>query len=1038
MSSSSSKPGESLVLAKDVFADALDMEPPRREAFIRQACRGDDVLIAEVLGLVSAHEGSKNFLSLTTITGEPDAGESPGTRIGKYKLRELIGEGGFGSVFLAEQEQPVRRRVALKIIKLGMDTKSVVARFEQERQALALMEHPNIAKVLDAGSTGSGRPYFVMELVKGDPVTTYCDRNSLTIRERLGIFEQVCHAVHHAHTKGVVHRDIKPSNILVATQDGRPLAKIIDFGIAKATAHRLTDKTVFTEFRNFIGTPEYMSPEQAEGSLDIDTRTDVYSLGVLLYELLTGSTPFDAKTLRSAAQAEVQRIIREVEPPRPSTRIQQSKGTIAHVAAHRRVDATRLGGLVKGELDWIVMKTLDKDRARRYDSASALAADVQRHLNGEPVAAAPPTKLYRARKLIRRHRTAVLAAGVVGLSLMVGAVGMGVLAYKESNARARAERAEGEMRKRSEELERVARFQGAQLREFRPDAIAGLLRSELVNQTRESLEHAKATPERMEQELGTLRGLLARPNLTNIAVKLLDGSIIERSVKAVNEQFANQPLVKARLLQTLSDAMLNLGLVDRAADTQTEALTIRRRELGREHADTLESMTAAAELLRRRGKKEEATALYEEAYATSRRVLGNEHRVTLAAVVNLSSLRMEQGKHEEAEKLQREAIEMSKRILGDSHPDTAGAMSNLAFSLGNRNKVDEAVALMKAALEIRRKALGDDHPDTVDSTNNLGFALMDVGRAEDAERLFREAADGRKRLLGDEHPDTITAVNNIGSALRAQGKVSEAEVYFRRSWEARKRNFGPDHPDTLAAGANLGVALFDLGRVEEATPFYFQAYEGRLRTLGPDDPGTLMSMSNLGAMLDRSGRASEAEPYIRGSYQGRLRTLGPDNADTQSSQHNYAMLLLHLGEVARAEELCADVVEKRRSAMGPKNPRTLTSVHVLGLIKREKKSYSEARDLFKEAMEGRGTHPLALDSRYWYAKTLLELQEFEEAERMGLKLNEELDASKSASGAAQARAVQLMTDLYSAWNTAIPEAGKAKQADQWRVQMRSK
>jgi len=347
--------------------------------------------------------------------------EGPGTTIGRYKLLQLIGEGGFGSVFMAEQARPVHRKVALKIIKLGMDTRAIIARFEAERQALAMMDHPHIARVLDAGATETGRPYFVMELVKGHPITEYCDANHLSVSERLDLFMQVCRAVQHAHQRGIIHRDIKPGNVLVSTQEGRAFAKVIDFGVAKALADRLTEKTLFTEFDQFIGTPAYMSPEQAAGTLDIDTRTDVYSLGALLYELLTGSAPFDARELRSAAYEEMRRIIREVEPPKPSTRLSQSMQTLSSVASNRHTEPKRLGGLVRGELDWIVMKALEKDRARRYESANELAADISRHSAGEPVIAAPPTAFYRLRKLAGRHKAALAMVAAIFVVLIAGA-----------------------------------------------------------------------------------------------------------------------------------------------------------------------------------------------------------------------------------------------------------------------------------------------------------------------------------------------------------------------------------------------------------------------------------------------------------------------------------------------------------------------------------------------------------------------------------------------------------------------------------------
>ena len=401
-----------------------------------------------VPGHSGATEGAGPYA--TTTDTAPTMPEVLGTRIGPYKLLQLIGEGGFGSVYMAEQEKPVLRKVALKIIKLGMDTRQVIARFEAERQALAMMDHPHIARVLDAGATDSGRPFFVMDLVKGEPITAYCDRHSLSIDERLALFAQVCNAVQHAHTKGIIHRDVKPSNILVSTQDGRPSAKVIDFGIAKATTSKLTEKTLFTQHNQLIGTLEYMSPEQAEGSLDIDTRTDVYSLGVLLYELLTGSTPFDATRLRSAAYAEIQRIIREVEPPAPSARIDQSAATLTAVAAHRHVEPARLGPLVRGELDWIVMKALDKDRARRYETANSLGDDIARYRTGQAVVAAPPGTLYRVRKFVRRNRGPVFAAAALLLVLVAGLAGTLWQARVAAGERDVARHAEVEQRRLAE------------------------------------------------------------------------------------------------------------------------------------------------------------------------------------------------------------------------------------------------------------------------------------------------------------------------------------------------------------------------------------------------------------------------------------------------------------------------------------------------------------------------------------------------------------------------------------------------------------
>jgi serine/threonine protein kinase len=392
-----------------------------RQAFLQQACAGDTAVAGRVQALLQMHErepASPDPRPVRTIDFDPIV-ERPGTIIGPYKLMEQIGEGGMGLVFVAEQHHPIRRKVALKIIKPGMDTREVVARFEAERQALALMDNPHIAKVLDGGQTASGRPYFVMELVKGVPITDYCDQNQLTPDERLKLFVHVCQAVQHAHQKGIIHRDIKPSNVMVVSHDATPVAKVIDFGVAKAVGHQLTDKTIYTQFTQMVGTPLYMSPEQAgQSGLDVDTRTDIYSLGVLLYELLTGRTPFDRERFKQAAYEEIRRIIREEEPPKPSTRISTLGQAASTVATQRKSDPRRLSKLIRGELDWIVMKALEKDRTRRYETASGFAADLQRYLTDEPVLACPPSVGYRLGKVMRRHKT-LLAAGAAFVALLV-------------------------------------------------------------------------------------------------------------------------------------------------------------------------------------------------------------------------------------------------------------------------------------------------------------------------------------------------------------------------------------------------------------------------------------------------------------------------------------------------------------------------------------------------------------------------------------------------------------------------------------------
>jgi WD40 repeat protein/serine/threonine protein kinase len=434
---------------EEVFHQALARGGPgERAAYLDRACAGDPALRASVEALLRAHAGASGFLdppapAPAVTVDEPPGSERPGSAVGPYRLLEQIGEGGFGLVFMAEQQRPVRRKVALKVLKPGMDTRRVVARFEAERQALALMDHPNIARVLDGGETASGRPYFVMELVRGVPITQFCDQNHLAVRQRLGLFADVCRAVQHAHTKGVIHRDIKPSNVLVTLHDGVPVAKVIDFGVAKALGQQLTEKTLFTNFAQMVGTPLYMSPEQAEMSgLDVDTRSDVYALGVLLYEMLTGTTPFDKQRLEGASFDEVRRIIREEEPPRPSARVSTLGQAAVTASANRGSDPRRLSQLFRGELDWVAMKALEKDRGRRYETAAALAADVERYLADEPVQACPPSAWYRLRKLARRNKAAFFAASVLAVAVLLAMVGLagGMALFAQERSKAVEER----------------------------------------------------------------------------------------------------------------------------------------------------------------------------------------------------------------------------------------------------------------------------------------------------------------------------------------------------------------------------------------------------------------------------------------------------------------------------------------------------------------------------------------------------------------------------------------------------------------------
>ncbi|MGE3108552.1 MAG: tetratricopeptide repeat protein [Phycisphaerales bacterium] len=783
-------------------------EIPRsdRAALLTRECSDDQALREEVEALLRAEERADRFMAAPTaaeglgVTGSLPAPtavarplEQPGTCIGPYKLLQLIGEGGFGSVFLAEQERPVSRKVALKIIKLGMDTRQVIARFEAERQALAMMDHPNIAKVLDAGATETGRPYFVMDLVKGDPIVEYCDKNSLSITERLELFAQVCAAVQHAHTKGIIHRDLKPSNILVTTLDGMPHAKVIDFGIAKATSSKLTEKTLFTEHHALIGTPEYMSPEQAEGSLDIDTRSDVYSLGVLLYELLTGTTPFSGKDLRSAAYAEIQRIIREVEPPKPSTRISQSADTLAAVAAHRKSEPHRLGTIIRGELDWIVMKALEKNRMRRYESAGGLAEDVQRHLRGGSIHAAPQSRRYRLRKFMRRNRMGVILACVIGASLIVGLVGLGA-------GLIRAERA-----LQREEVQRRAAETNAEDAALKAARAARL--SEFLGNMFTALDPNQATGREV-----SVRSVLEAASKRLDAGQFRDDPVIEADVRfrlgtiywtslhdsySAEREYAAALEIRERVIgpshrQTLL-AMHNLGIVlhqqgryAEAEATARRALERRMNAFGEEDPDTISSMEKVSWALSSMGRFEEAEPPRVRALELRRKVQGEDHPDTIEAINYLGNLYLQQGRYAEAEPLYRDELQRTRRVYGAKSNQVAGVLlSELTSCLLSAGKFDEAIANCQEALLIRRAAYGDRHRVVARALSKLGAAYTAAGRYEEAERALADALDIQRQFVPEED-EVAWTLFDLGKLRASQGRLTDAEAFMREGLEIRR------------------------------------------------------------------------------------------------------------------------------------------------------------------------------------------------------------------------------------------------------------
>jgi serine/threonine protein kinase/tetratricopeptide (TPR) repeat protein len=854
------------LLTERLYYAALARPAHKRARFLELTCAGDDALLHEIESLVAQPGVATASMDGPTVVSEenlrPDGPSSVGVgqgicpacgrnlvepvdsdevrsdtmssspenpaQIGPYRILQKIGEGGMGIIYEAEQDRPLRRRVALKVIKRGMDTQRVVARFEAERQALALMSHPGIARVFDGGVTGKGRPYFVMEYVSGIPITEYCDKHRLAVHERLALYRSVCEAVHHAHQKGVIHRDLKPSNVLVTVAEGIPLPKIIDFGIAKATTLKLTDQTLFTQFGEMMGTPAYMSPEQVDmTTLDIDIRTDVYSLGVMLYELLVGALPFEPSDLQARGSSDLRQAILEHEPERPSNRVTLRREDLTGIALKRRTDARTLRRALRGDLDWIVTKTLDKDRTRRYGSASELALDITRHLNDEPILAASPTTSYKLRKFTRRHRAGVAAGILLVLSLGGGIAGtsIGLL---------RAVRAE-----RASALEAEAARQVS-------DFLTGLFRI--------------SDPEKARGKEITAR------------------EILDQGVQEIAQGLREEPLVKARLMDTMGEVYMNLGLYETAGKLFEQSLVLRRGTLGEEHPDIASSLS------------------------------------------HLGELRFHEDRYAQAELLHRQALFLRETTLGPLHPDTARSLFLIGDTMAMKGEPTKAIEYLSRALPVFEASLGPEDSLVARCLQDMGVIYVELHDYETASDLFRRALKRQEKTEGPDSPNIAMTLNNLAYALTMQGRYAEAEPMAQRAISTAERALGSGHPFLVSYLHTLGELLRRQSHFDEANKTLERA-----RAIA--ESGGVQESADMGNVLDSLGRLAEstndlarAESLHRRSLAVRMKVVGADHIDVADSLDGLARVLRknHRDEEAMSAEERSRIIRARYGNAGNK------------------------------------------------------------------------------------------------------------------------
>lgn len=848
----------------------------------------------------------------------------------RYVLLRAIGEGGMGTVYLAEQTEPVKRQVALKLIKSGLDSKSMLARFDAERQALALMDHPNIARIYDGGVTARNQPFFAMEWVDGIPLTEYCDHHRLTVEERLRLFVQVCHAVQHAHQKGIIHRDLKPSNVLVAEVDGRPSPKIIDFGVAKAIEYRLTDMSL-NEEDAIVGTPAYMSPEQSDPtSVDIDTRTDVYSLGVILYELFTGAQPIDTKQLKRGAVLEMLRMIREVDPPSPSAKL-SSLDALPSVAANRKSEPTKLTRMLHGELDWVVMKAIEKDRDRRYATALGFAQDIERYLSHEVVQARPTGRAYRIKKFIQRHKLETIATCLLTLSLIAGIVGTSIGMFQAwkyaalaANEAKLKDRAWTEERKRAEA---EAKANSIAVQRLQDVVVANDVLSSIF---------VTLNPHEVKNDDQELRS------------RLLEN--LERAAEKMQDAAQGDPSIRANTQMTLGVSMMALGAPKSALSLLESARDSLRTPKAPDDPQLLRCESNIAQALSTDGRLREAVASYEELLPRIRTVFGEKHSMTQTATQNLGAAYKDMRDFKKAIPLLEESLEVCRSDPQANEMDLLMCLNNLASAYQDANRPAKAKPLFEEAYELAKSRLGEKNLRTLVILNNLSGIYAAAGNKEKALKTSQQALDGLQPLLGKEHPTTLLAINNMANYLKDLNRAEEALPWLEQIYEVQNAKGGPTHPLTINFLMNLAGTHLAVGNATVGLPMLRDAAARRLESLGPDNDLTESQVVGFLKACKRFETYDGALPLLEEVLRLSNESPGRDHPRTMGYLTVYASVCNDLKRPDIGVPILEEILAIRRDSLGENHALTWQAMGNLGTGYWRMKSYEKSIPLFEELL----------------------------------------------------------------------------------------